>query len=145
MTRFDDRSVLLQQAWLGDAVLALYVREKILREDGVLDGDKYTRMTSNQFLSAWGEPSAVEAVSRHFLPSFVRTRCPPASWTIFAPALMTFLLLRVSGAALLERTLLSEKPEYAAYVREVPAFWPRRLFLRQHGHAGQHLPFEELE
>jgi dsRNA-specific ribonuclease len=61
MTRFDDRSVLLQQAWLGDAVLALYVREKILREDGVLDGDKYTRMTSNQFLSGWGEPSAVEA------------------------------------------------------------------------------------
>ncbi|MBZ2176638.1 MAG: hypothetical protein ACK58M_21475 [Acidobacteriota bacterium] len=61
MTRFDDRSVLLQQAWLGDAVLALYVREKILRDDGVLDGDKYTRMTSNQFLSAWGEPSAVEA------------------------------------------------------------------------------------
>ncbi|MCX6588162.1 MAG: ribonuclease III domain-containing protein [Acidobacteria bacterium] len=61
MTRFDDRSVLLQQAWLGDAVLALYVREKILRDDGVLDGDKYTRMTSNQFLSAWGEPTAVEA------------------------------------------------------------------------------------
>jgi dsRNA-specific ribonuclease len=61
MTRFDDRSTLLQQAWLGDAVLALYVREKILREDGVLDGEKYTRMTSNQFLSALGEPSAVEA------------------------------------------------------------------------------------
>lgn len=61
MSRFDSRSVLLQQAWLGDAVLALYVREKILREDGVLDGDKYTRMTSNQFLSALGEPSAVEA------------------------------------------------------------------------------------
>lgn len=61
MTRFDDRSVLLQQAWLGDAVLALYVREKILREDGVLDGEKYTRMTSNQFLSGLGEPSAVEA------------------------------------------------------------------------------------
>ena len=53
--------MLLQQAWLGDAVLALYVREKILRDDGVLDGDKYTRMTSNQFLSAWGEPTAVEA------------------------------------------------------------------------------------
>jgi dsRNA-specific ribonuclease len=61
MSRFDTRSVLLQQAWLGDAVLALYVREKILREDGVLDGEKYTRMTSNQFLSALGEPSAVEA------------------------------------------------------------------------------------
>jgi len=37
---------------------------------------------------------------------------------------MTFLLLRVSGVALLERALLNEKPEYAAYVDEVPAFWP---------------------
>ena len=61
MPRFDSRSTLLQQAWLGDAVLALYVREKILREDGLLDGEKYTRMTSNQFLSALGEPSSVEA------------------------------------------------------------------------------------
>jgi len=47
-----------------------------------------------------------------------------AWWTVFAPAVMTFLLLRVSGVALLERALLNEKPEYAAYVREVPAFWP---------------------
>jgi dsRNA-specific ribonuclease len=61
MKRFDDRSALLEQAWLGDAVLALYVREMILRDDGTLDGEKYTRMTSNQFLSAWGEPTAVEA------------------------------------------------------------------------------------
>ena len=34
-------------AWLGDAVLALYVRERILREQGKLDGGLYTRMTSN--------------------------------------------------------------------------------------------------
>ena len=50
-----------------------------------------------------------------------------AWWTIFAPLLMTFLLLRVSGVALLERTLAAEKPEYAAYVREVPAFAPFRI------------------
>ncbi|MCX6017067.1 MAG: DUF1295 domain-containing protein [Chloroflexi bacterium] len=49
-----------------------------------------------------------------------------AGWTIFAPLLMTFLLLRVSGVALLERTLAVEKPEYASYVREVPAFFPGR-------------------
>lgn len=48
-------------------------------------------------------------------------------WTIFAPALMTFLLIRVSGVALLEKSLAAEKPDYAAYVREVPAFWPRLL------------------
>lgn len=47
-----------------------------------------------------------------------------AWWTIFAPIVMTFFLVRVSGVALLERTLMSEKPEYAAYVREVPAFMP---------------------
>lgn len=46
-------------------------------------------------------------------------------WTIFAPALMTFLLVRVSGVALLERGLAARRPGYAAYVREVPAFIPR--------------------
>ena len=61
MKHSNPRSILLQQAWLGDAVLALYVRERILREQGKLDGDLYTRMTSNHFLSAIGEPSAVEA------------------------------------------------------------------------------------
>lgn len=49
------------QAWVGDAVLALYARLKILREDGTLDGGKAVRMSSNQFLAAFGEPTAVEA------------------------------------------------------------------------------------
>jgi dsRNA-specific ribonuclease len=52
---------LLKQAWIGDAVLALWARLRILREDGRLDGGKCTRMTSNQFLSAMGEPTKVEA------------------------------------------------------------------------------------
>ncbi len=51
----------LEEAWIGDAVLTLYVREKILREDGRVDGEKSARMTSNQFLAALGEPSGVEA------------------------------------------------------------------------------------
>jgi hypothetical protein len=42
-------------------VLALYARLKILREDGMLDGEKAVRMSSNQFLAAFGEPTAVEA------------------------------------------------------------------------------------
>jgi hypothetical protein len=49
------------EAWIGDAVLALYARLKILREDGRLDGAKAARMSSNQFLGALGEPTAVEA------------------------------------------------------------------------------------
>lgn len=49
------------QAWIGDAVLALFARLKILRENGTLDGEKAVRMSSNQFLAAFGEPTAVEA------------------------------------------------------------------------------------
>lgn len=51
----------VQEAWIGDAVLSLYARSKILREDGVLDGVKCARMTSNQFLGSIGEPTKVEA------------------------------------------------------------------------------------
>lgn len=57
----DRRAQTLEEAWIGDAVLTLYVRLRILREDGAIDGDKSMRMSSNQFLSAFGEPSEVEA------------------------------------------------------------------------------------
>ena len=53
--------VLTGEAWIGDAVLALYARAKILREDGRVDGEKCVRMTSNRFLSAIGEPTKTEA------------------------------------------------------------------------------------
>lgn len=53
-----------------------------------------------------------------------------AWWTVFAPLLMTFLLVRVSGVSLLEKTLAAEKPAYSAYVREVPAFLPRMAYSR---------------
>ena len=49
------------EAWIGDAVLGLYARLKILREDGALNGEKAVRMSSNQFLGSLGEPTAVEA------------------------------------------------------------------------------------
>jgi steroid 5-alpha reductase family enzyme len=47
-------------------------------------------------------------------------------WTIVSPATMTFLLLRVSGVALLEKGLTDRKPAYAAYVKRTSAFipWP---------------------
>ena len=56
-----NREQILKDAWIGDAVLSLYVRRKILSEDGVIDGPKAERMTSNHFLSVLGEPSEVEA------------------------------------------------------------------------------------
>jgi steroid 5-alpha reductase family enzyme len=49
----------------------------------------------------------------------------PSGWlTVLSPALMTFLLLRVSGVALLERGLARRRPEYADYVRRTSAFLP---------------------
>ena len=56
-----DRSREQAEAWIGDAVLLLWARLKILRENGKLDAERCVRMTSNQFLSAFGEPTAVEA------------------------------------------------------------------------------------
>jgi hypothetical protein len=48
-------------AWIGDAVLSLWARLRILRDDGTVDGPKLIRMTSNSFLGALGEPTSVEA------------------------------------------------------------------------------------
>jgi steroid 5-alpha reductase family enzyme len=45
-------------------------------------------------------------------------------WTIVAPLLMSFLLLKVSGVAMLEKDIGERRPEYAAYVRETNAFFP---------------------
>lgn len=48
----------------------------------------------------------------------------PWGWvTVFAPALMTFMLVRVSGVALLEQNM-SRRPGYAAYVARTSAFFP---------------------
>lgn len=49
------------QAWIGDAVLSLFARQWILREHGEMDGERLTAFTSNQFLSAFGNPTHVEA------------------------------------------------------------------------------------
>lgn len=44
-------------------------------------------------------------------------------WTVFSPALMTFLLVRVSGVALLEKTM-ETRPGYLEYKRRTSAFIP---------------------
>ena len=49
-----------------------------------------------------------------------------AWWTAVGPALMTFLLVRVSGVALLEKRLQKTRPEYEAYCRRTSAFVPMR-------------------
>ena len=57
----------------------------------------------------------------------------PYGWlVIFGPLVTTFLLLRVSGVAMLDRHMARSKPEYRAYMENTPAFVPdlRRLFSR---------------
>ena len=46
-------------------------------------------------------------------------------WTVAGPLLLTFLLLRVSGVALTEKTITSRRPGYADYVRRTSAFVPK--------------------
>jgi len=45
-------------------------------------------------------------------------------WQIIGSVIMTFLLLKVSGVALLEKTLTETKPEYHEYIRKTNALLP---------------------
>ncbi|HEX6146149.1 MAG TPA: DUF1295 domain-containing protein [Acidimicrobiia bacterium] len=47
-----------------------------------------------------------------------------AWWTIFSPLVMSSLLLRVSGVALLEKSISKRRPEYEDYARRTNAFFP---------------------
>ena len=47
-----------------------------------------------------------------------------ATWTAASPLLMSFLLLKVSGVSLLERTITGRRPEYAVYRARTNAFFP---------------------
>ncbi|MGD8277839.1 MAG: DUF1295 domain-containing protein [Gemmatimonadota bacterium] len=50
------------------------------------------------------------------------------AWTVFSPILMTVLLVRVSGVAMLEKRLREVKPGWEEYARRTSAFlpWPSR-------------------
>jgi steroid 5-alpha reductase family enzyme len=45
-------------------------------------------------------------------------------WSIAAPIVMTILLLRVSGVALLEKDIADRRPAYRAYIARTNAFFP---------------------
>ena len=45
-------------------------------------------------------------------------------WSIVSPLLMSLLLLKVSGVAMLERTISDRRPKYAEYVRRTNVFFP---------------------
>jgi steroid 5-alpha reductase family enzyme len=53
-----------------------------------------------------------------------------AWWSLVAPLLMTLLLLKVSGVALLEKDIAERRPAYLVYIKSTNAFipWlPKRL------------------
>jgi hypothetical protein len=82
------------KAWIGDAVLALFAREWILRQTDISAKERaevFIQMTSNQFLASLGEPTAMEAevgliyeseglqaafdhMEQKFLPIFLKQR-----------------------------------------------------------------------
>ncbi|MDH3621932.1 MAG: DUF1295 domain-containing protein [Gammaproteobacteria bacterium] len=45
-------------------------------------------------------------------------------WSIASPILMSILLLKVSGVAMLENTIADRRPAYADYIRNTNAFFP---------------------
>lgn len=47
------------------------------------------------------------------------------AWGLVGAAVMNLLLLKVSGVAMLERSLRKRKPDYQAYVERTSAFFPR--------------------
>ncbi|SVB26462.1 uncharacterized protein METZ01_LOCUS179316 [marine metagenome] len=47
-----------------------------------------------------------------------------ALWTIVSPALLTFLLLKVSGVGLIEQTLTDTKPACSDHIARTSAFLP---------------------
>lgn len=46
------------------------------------------------------------------------------SWTVVSPLIMTWLLTRVSGVAMLERGLSDSRPQYRSYIESTNAFIP---------------------
>ena len=53
--------LLREQAWIGDAVLELYVRAWVLREKRTQDIATKIRFTRNSFLNSLDQPTRVEA------------------------------------------------------------------------------------
>ena len=51
-----------------------------------------------------------------------------AAWTVISPLLITFLLLRVSGVAMMEKNMADRRPAYRDYIARTSAFvpWPKR-------------------
>jgi steroid 5-alpha reductase family enzyme len=99
---------------LGDLQLARF-RADPASQGQVLDRGlwRYTRHPNyfGDFLVWWGFGAIALAA-------------PHGGIALIGPALMSFLLLRVSGVALLERTIAERRPAYREYQQRTNAFFP---------------------
>jgi steroid 5-alpha reductase family enzyme len=57
-------------------------------------------------------------------------------WTLIGPLVMSTLLIRVSGKALLERDMAQRRPGYAEYIERTSGFFPRPPQRRAPDHLG---------
>ena len=98
---------------VADAQLASFRRNAATR-DQVLDRGlwRYSRHPNyfGEFCVWWG--------------FFLMALGAGAWWTVVSPLLMSVLLLRVSGVALLERDISLRRPGYAQYARRTNSFFP---------------------
>jgi len=98
---------------VGDAQLARFRANRGSKNEVLKTGLwRYTRHPNyfGEFLLWWG--------------FYLLALSAGGGWTIFAPLLMTFLLLRVSGVALLEKDIGERRPAYREYVHQTNAFFP---------------------
>lgn len=102
---------------IGDWQLARFKRDPA-SHGKVMDRGlwKYTRHPNyfGDFMVWWG----------HWLVCVAVSSFQDIWWTVISPLLMSFLLLKVSGVALLEKSLRQRSPEYEGYIRRTSAFFP---------------------
>lgn len=78
---------------------------------------KYTRHPNyfGELVLWWG----------HWLVCLGLTDPTKTWWTILSPALISFLLLKVSGVTLLEKAMKKRSPDYESYIKRTSTFFPR--------------------
>lgn len=76
MSKSDDLKQLQEDAWLGDAVLEVYARQRVLRERGGIDEEMRKNLTRNSFLNCISQPTVVEAhIGRSFIAGGMDAAC----------------------------------------------------------------------
>ncbi len=121
MTRFHWLDVVAVALWLLGFVFESVADWQLYRfkkyganKDKVLDSGlwRYTRHPNyfGEFCICWG----------YYLLAV------PAGgwWTLYAPALMTLLLLKISGVVLMEKDISRRRSAYQAYIERTNAFFP---------------------